>query len=245
MPQRLVGSSRAATAEFYDREAGRRVHPRAFPPARQVTPHHQAIDNCGRDGATPVQAPNRSSTPWRSPLSVDAVRRRHLTADQALRRYLRASDRSTWSRIVCAVRPSRPGHRCLLMRLESGMEWRGVRSTNATTRKGGASQMGSLDGKVAFITGWRAAKARSHAVRLAEEGADIIGVDLCDQVPTVRYKMSTDADLEETEHLVARPDAGCSPQGGRTRPRCFERRGGRRCRAVRPARHDHSPTPAS
>jgi SDR family mycofactocin-dependent oxidoreductase len=69
--------------------------------------------------------------------------------------------------------------------------------------KGGASQMGSLDGKVAFITGVARGQGRSHAVRLAEEGADIIGVDLCDQVPTVRYKMSTEADLEETEQLVA------------------------------------------
>jgi len=63
--------------------------------------------------------------------------------------------------------------------------------------------MGSLDGKVAFITGVARGQGRSHAVRLAEEGADIIGVDLCEQVPTVRYKMSTEADLQETERLVA------------------------------------------
>jgi SDR family mycofactocin-dependent oxidoreductase len=63
--------------------------------------------------------------------------------------------------------------------------------------------MGTLDGKVAFITGVARGQGRSHAVRLAEEGADIIGIDLCEQVPTVRYKMSTEADLAETERLVA------------------------------------------
>lgn len=58
--------------------------------------------------------------------------------------------------------------------------------------------MGSLDGQVAFITGIARGQGRSHAVRLASEGADIIGVDICSQVPTVEYEMSTPADLEET-----------------------------------------------
>jgi len=59
-----------------------------------------------------------------------------------------------------------------------------------------------LDGKVAFITGAARGQGRSHAVRMAEEGARIIATDLCDQVPTVRYPMSTPQDLDETVRLV-------------------------------------------
>ena len=58
--------------------------------------------------------------------------------------------------------------------------------------------MGKLDGKVAFITGGARGQGRSHAVRLAQEGADIITIDLCGQIPTVPYPMSTPADLEQT-----------------------------------------------
>jgi (+)-trans-carveol dehydrogenase len=62
--------------------------------------------------------------------------------------------------------------------------------------------MGRVEGKVAFITGAGHGQGRSHAVRLAEEGADIIAVDLCAPVETVPYRMSTDADLEETARMV-------------------------------------------
>jgi SDR family mycofactocin-dependent oxidoreductase len=62
--------------------------------------------------------------------------------------------------------------------------------------------MGQLDGKVAFITGAARGQGRSHAITLAEEGADIIGLDLCDQVASVGYPMSTEDDLEETVRLV-------------------------------------------
>jgi (+)-trans-carveol dehydrogenase len=51
---------------------------------------------------------------------------------------------------------------------------------------------------VAFITGAARGQGRSHALRLAEEGADIIAVDLCDQVGSVPYAMSTAEDLEQT-----------------------------------------------
>jgi SDR family mycofactocin-dependent oxidoreductase len=61
---------------------------------------------------------------------------------------------------------------------------------------------GRLSGKVAFITGAARGQGRSHAVRLAEEGADIIATDLCDQVASVRYAMSTAADLTETVEAV-------------------------------------------
>ena len=61
---------------------------------------------------------------------------------------------------------------------------------------------GVLEGKVAFITGAARGQGRSHAVRLAEEGADIIAVDLCGQIDTVAYPMATPEDLEETVRLV-------------------------------------------
>jgi SDR family mycofactocin-dependent oxidoreductase len=61
---------------------------------------------------------------------------------------------------------------------------------------------GRLEGKVAFITGAARGQGRSHAFRLAEEGADIIAVDLCGQIDTVPYPMSTPADLAETVAAV-------------------------------------------
>jgi SDR family mycofactocin-dependent oxidoreductase len=63
--------------------------------------------------------------------------------------------------------------------------------------------MGSLDGKVAFITGAGRGQGRSHAVRLAEEGTDIIALDVCDDaVETVGYALATSDDLDETVALV-------------------------------------------
>lgn len=59
-----------------------------------------------------------------------------------------------------------------------------------------------FDGKVAFITGAARGQGRSHAVRFAEEGADIIAVDLCDQIDSVAYPMATRDDLDETTNLV-------------------------------------------
>lgn len=61
---------------------------------------------------------------------------------------------------------------------------------------------GRVDGKVAFITGAARGQGRSHAIRLAEEGADIIAVDLLGDYQTVRYAMSSQADLDETVHAV-------------------------------------------
>jgi len=58
--------------------------------------------------------------------------------------------------------------------------------------------MGKLEGKVAFITGAARGQGRSHAVRLAQEGADIIAVDLCEQIGSVAYDMATRADLDQT-----------------------------------------------
>jgi SDR family mycofactocin-dependent oxidoreductase len=62
--------------------------------------------------------------------------------------------------------------------------------------------MGKLEGKVAFITGAARGQGRSHAIRLAQEGADIIASDICAQVGTVAYPMATPEDLAETVREV-------------------------------------------
>jgi SDR family mycofactocin-dependent oxidoreductase len=62
--------------------------------------------------------------------------------------------------------------------------------------------MGKLDGKVAFITGAARGQGRSHAIRLAQEGADVIAVDLCAQLDSVRYPMGTKDELAETVEAV-------------------------------------------
>lgn len=61
---------------------------------------------------------------------------------------------------------------------------------------------GKLEGKVAFITGAARGQGRSHAVRLAQEGADIIAVDISTQVETVPYATATATDLAETVRQV-------------------------------------------
>jgi SDR family mycofactocin-dependent oxidoreductase len=62
--------------------------------------------------------------------------------------------------------------------------------------------VGKLDGKVAFITGAARGQGRSHAVRLADEGADIIAIDVCADIDTVPFSGGTDADLAETVAAV-------------------------------------------
>jgi SDR family mycofactocin-dependent oxidoreductase len=61
---------------------------------------------------------------------------------------------------------------------------------------------GQLEGKVVLITGAARGQGRSHAIRLAREGADIIAVDLCAQIESTAYPMATEADLAETARLV-------------------------------------------
>ncbi|UOQ57539.1 mycofactocin-coupled SDR family oxidoreductase [Leucobacter allii] len=63
---------------------------------------------------------------------------------------------------------------------------------------------GRLEGKVAFITGAARGQGRSHALRMAQEGADIIAIDLCEAVPSISrfYPGATEEDLAETVRQV-------------------------------------------
>jgi SDR family mycofactocin-dependent oxidoreductase len=64
--------------------------------------------------------------------------------------------------------------------------------------------MGKFDGKVVFITGGARGQGRSHAVRFAEEGADVLTLDICEQIPSVDAPMPSRDDLDETARLVER-----------------------------------------
>ena len=65
---------------------------------------------------------------------------------------------------------------------------------------------GRVDGKVAFITGAARGQGRSHAVRLAEEGADIIAVDICRGFEDSTAPAATPEDLAETADMVKNLD---------------------------------------
>jgi SDR family mycofactocin-dependent oxidoreductase len=71
--------------------------------------------------------------------------------------------------------------------------------------------MGTLEGKVALITGAARGQGRSHAVRFATEGADIIAVDICQDVRGIPYPMGTPEDLAETTRLVTEQDRRIVP----------------------------------
>lgn len=73
--------------------------------------------------------------------------------------------------------------------------------------------------KVVFITGAARGQGRAHAVRFAEEGADVIAVDLCDQLDSVAYPMSTPEDLDETVTLVEKTGRRIVAERGDVRDR--------------------------
>src|SRR5271168_3663511 len=73
--------------------------------------------------------------------------------------------------------------------------------TRNRTNQGG-HMAGRLEGKVAFITGAARGQGRAHAIRMAQEGADIIAVDICRQIDSNNYPLSTPEDLAETERAV-------------------------------------------
>lgn len=62
--------------------------------------------------------------------------------------------------------------------------------------------MGKFDGKVAFVTGGARGQGRSHALRLAQEGASVCVVDICRQLESVEHSMGTADDLAETERQL-------------------------------------------
>ncbi|WP_378145953.1 mycofactocin-coupled SDR family oxidoreductase [Cnuibacter sp. UC19_7] len=62
--------------------------------------------------------------------------------------------------------------------------------------------MGRVEGKVAFVTGAARGQGRSHALRLAQEGADIIAIDIEDQIDSVPYGMATPDDMAETVRQI-------------------------------------------
>jgi SDR family mycofactocin-dependent oxidoreductase len=66
--------------------------------------------------------------------------------------------------------------------------------------------MGVLEGKVAFISGGARGQGRSHAVRLAQEGAEIITFDICEQLDSVAYPGATEDDLAQTVKLIENLD---------------------------------------
>jgi SDR family mycofactocin-dependent oxidoreductase len=72
----------------------------------------------------------------------------------------------------------------------------------------GDSAAGRVKGKVALVTGAARGQGRSHAVRLAEEGADIIAVDLCRDIDTIGYPMAAPEDLDETARLIEKTGQG-------------------------------------
>lgn len=76
-----------------------------------------------------------------------------------------------------------------------------------------------LEGRVAFITGAARGQGRAHAVRLAADGADIIAVDLCDQIDSVRYPLGSAEELATTAQLVEDTGAGIVAQQADVRDR--------------------------
>ncbi len=77
--------------------------------------------------------------------------------------------------------------------------------------------MRGLSGKVALVTGAARGQGRSHAVRLAEEGVDVIAVDICTSMPTVPYALGTPEDLAETVTLVEKAGRRIVAQPGDVR----------------------------
>lgn len=83
----------------------------------------------------------------------------------------------------------------------------------------GLSPDGPLRGKVALITGAARGQGRAYAVRLAADGANVIAVDLCEQVTSVPYPLGTEDDLTTTARLVEETGARVVATQGDVRDR--------------------------
>jgi len=81
------------------------------------------------------------------------------------------------------------------------------------------SRPGPLQGKVALITGAARGQGRAHAVRLAADGANVIAVDLCEQIASVPYPLATADDLAATVKLVEDTGARIVAKQGDVRDR--------------------------
>ena len=84
---------------------------------------------------------------------------------------------------------------------------------------------GRMDGKVSFITGAGRGQGRAHAVKQASEGADIIAIDICEDIESNPYPMSSWEDLQETESSSSGTAAAAWPsrQMSVTAPNCGRR----------------------
>ena len=85
--------------------------------------------------------------------------------------------------------------------------------------------MGRVEGKVALISGAARGQGRSHAQLLAAEGADIIAVDICEDIETNEYPLARPEDLDETARLVEKEGSARTPRSptSATAPRCRPR----------------------
>ena len=72
-----------------------------------------------------------------------------------------------------------------------------------------ASRAARVAGKRVLVTGAARGLGRSHALRLAEEGADLILIDICRSLPEIDYALATEDDLAETVDLVAKQGRRC------------------------------------
>ncbi len=74
-----------------------------------------------------------------------------------------------------------------------------------------------FDGKVALVTGGARGQGRSHAVNLAKRGADVVILDILEQIPSVEYDMSRQVDMDETVKLIEAEDRRVIPIKGDVR----------------------------
>ncbi|MCW2525168.1 MAG: putative enzyme [Pseudonocardiales bacterium] len=79
------------------------------------------------------------------------------------------------------------------------------------------SETWRFDGKVALVTGGARGQGRSHAVNLAKRGADVVILDILDQIPSVEYDMSRQSDMDETVKLIEAEDRRVIPIKGDVR----------------------------